>query len=206
MSCTRLYGVRTPGLTPEMVDFQYFGDMPGIPPYSEEARPDDEDAECSRRLGEEFIAGYVFGRDDLPELRKDRDDVDGFIAARPDLSTATNQQLVQRARDTIPWFRRLFDQHIGVSGASGVGIGTVAGVCQAIGQPELTMTLIAGVGEVDSAAPAWAMWEMGRMVAGSPSLTAEVEGGVPGLLDRLRSSASSSTSPDAAPFLKAFDE
>lgn len=34
MSMTRLYGLRLPGLTPEQVDFQYFGEMPGIPPYS----------------------------------------------------------------------------------------------------------------------------------------------------------------------------
>src|SRR4051812_13940930 len=81
MSLTRLYGVRTPGLTPEMVDFQYFGDMPGIPPYSEEARPTDENAACSQKLGEGFLQGYVFARDDLPELRNDRDDVDRFIAA-----------------------------------------------------------------------------------------------------------------------------
>ena len=32
MSLTRIYGVRMPGMTPEMVDFQYFGEMPGIPP------------------------------------------------------------------------------------------------------------------------------------------------------------------------------
>src|SRR5205814_9325842 len=134
---------------------------------ADEQRPDDECPECTEKLGRDFLQGYVFSRDDLPELRQERDEVDGFIATRPDLAAATNAQLVQRARDTIPWYRRLFNQHIGVSGASGVGIGTVAGVCQAIGRPELTMTLIAGVGEVDSAAPSWAMWDMSRMVAGS---------------------------------------
>ncbi|MDQ1394963.1 MAG: rifampicin phosphotransferase, partial [Acidimicrobiaceae bacterium] len=201
MSCTRIYGVRMPGLTPEMVDFQYFGEMPGIPPYSEEARPTDESPEHTLKLAS-FLNDYIFGRDDLPELRKDRDDVDAFIATRPDLSTASNGQLVQRARDTMPWYRRLFDQHIGVSAGSGVGIGTVAGICQAIGRPELTMTLIAGVGEVDSAAPSWAMWDMGRTVAASADLTAEFNAGVTGLLDRIRASSS----PDADAFLKAFDE
>ena len=50
MSLTRIYGVRFPGLTPEMVDFQYFGDMPGITPYAEEARPTDESEVHTGRL------------------------------------------------------------------------------------------------------------------------------------------------------------
>jgi pyruvate,water dikinase len=50
MSMTRIYGLRTPGLTPQMVDFQYFGDMPGITPYEDEARPDDENEELTAKL------------------------------------------------------------------------------------------------------------------------------------------------------------
>ena len=38
MSLMRLFGVRVPGFSPEAVDFQYFGDMPGIPSYESEAR------------------------------------------------------------------------------------------------------------------------------------------------------------------------
>ena len=66
MSMTRLYGLRTPGLSPEMVDFQYFGDMPGITPYAEEARPDDEN-ELATQLLQKYL-DELFTRDDLPEL------------------------------------------------------------------------------------------------------------------------------------------
>src|SRR4051794_36902570 len=202
MSLTRIYGVRMPGLTPEMVDFQYFGEMPGIPPYEDEARPTDEKPEASVKLAE-FLQGYIFARDDLPELRQDREEVERWIGEhRPDLASCSNEDLVSYARSTMPWYRRLFDQHIGVSAACGVGIGTVAGVCQAIGKPELTMTLIAGLGDVDSAAPSWAMWDLCRMVRSSKDLTAQFEDGVGGLVERLRSSSS----PDAAAFLKGFDE
>ena len=48
------------------------------------------------------------------------------------------------------------------------------------------MPIIAGIGEVDSAAPSHAMWALGRQIAASPELTAAFEGGVVGLL---RSSA-----------------
>lgn len=47
------------------------------------------------------------------------------------------------------------------------------------------MTLVAGIGDVDSAAPSLAMWDLGRLVAGSDTLTAAFDGGVAGLLDRL---------------------
>jgi pyruvate,water dikinase len=99
-------------------------------------------------------------------------------------------------------YRKLFDQHIGTSGASGIGIGTVAGVCGAIGHPELTMTLIAGVGDVDSAAPSMAMWDLSRQVAGSPSLTKAFDAGVHGLLDRLRADGSA----DTVKLVMGFDE
>src|SRR3954453_12413383 len=202
MSLTRIYGVRTPGLTPEMVDFQYFGEMPGIPPYEDEARPTDENAEATAKLAL-FLSDYIFGKEDLPELRQDREETERWIAEhRPDFRSASNEDLVSYARSTIPLYRKLFDQHIGVSAACGVGIGTIAGVCQAIGRPELTMTLIGGLGDVDSAAPSWAMWDLGRAVRGSADLTAEFEKGVKGLLGRLRSSSST----EAPAFLKSFDE
>jgi rifampicin phosphotransferase len=201
MSCTRIYGVRCPGLTPEIVDFQYFGTMPGIPTYEDEARPGDISPVHEARLGE-FLQSYVFGRDDLPELREDRDMVDEFVANRPDLASASGADLVGRARSALPMYRKLFDQHIGTSGASGIGIGTVAGVCDAIGHPELTMTLIAGVGDVDSAAPSLFMWDLSRLVASSPSLTAAFDAGASGLLDRLRADGGT----DAVKFMTGLED
>ena len=149
-----------------MVDFQYFGDMPGITPYEDEARPDDENEELTAKL--QRYLDDLFTRDDLPELRADRDQVDRLIARRPDLGELTDQEIVDHARSFLPLYRRLFCRHILVSGASGIGIGTVAGVLAAIEQPELIMTLVAGLGDVDSAAPSWAMWDMSRIVKGSP--------------------------------------
>lgn len=184
MSLTRIFGVRMPGMTPEMVDFQYFGEMPGIPPY--QARPEDEDEERTAALQqwlEESLAA-----DDLPELRERRDDVDALVAARPDLTSLTPAELVARMRGMVPMYRALFEEHVMTSAASGIGTGIVAGVCQELGDPGLTMRLVGGIGDVDSAAPAFAMWEMSRLVAGSPSLTAAFGDGVDGLVDRLRAS------------------
>jgi pyruvate,water dikinase len=198
MSTTRLYGVRTPGLTPEMVDFQYFGEMPGIPPYPDEARPDDVSPVHEERMG--AYLQWVFTREDLPELRQWADTVDQMVATRPDLRHMSNEALVARARSFSPWFRKLFDIHISTSGASGIGIATVAGICQEIGRPELALSLVAGVGDVESAAPSSVMWDLSRIAAGSPALTSAFDAGVDGLPERLASSADAEVARFAAAF------
>lgn len=170
MSLARIYGVRMPGLTPEMVDQQYYGDMPGITPYSAEARPTDADAELTELLGA-YLA-ELFTTDDLPELRADRDQMWRVVDRRPDLTRMTDQELVDHARAFMPMYRRLFCRHILVSGAVGIGIGTVSGICEAVGRRDLAMTLCSGLGDVDSAAPSWAMWELSRLDPGSEEYAA----------------------------------
>ena len=187
MSLTRIYGVRMPGLTPEIVDFQYFGDMPGITPYHAEARPTDE----SPRHGE-LLQGYLaelFAKDDFPELRADRDQTIRLVKARPNYEDLTDQELIDHARSFIPLYRRLFCRHILISAASGIGIGTVAQALAAIDRPEAVMTLVSGLGDVDSAAPSFALWEISREVRASKSLTALFDDGVAGLPARLEAAA-----------------
>src|SRR4051812_18317529 len=200
MSLTRLYGLRTGLMTPEQVDLQYFGEMAGIPPYADEARPGDVSPEATERLTT-FMASELWGKDDLPDLRADAAQTERLVRSRPDFAELSNQELVDHARSFIPLYRRLFNRHIVISGNSGMGIGTVGGVCAAVGRPDLVMTLVAGLGDVDSAAPSMAMWDLGRLVAGSPTLMADFDHGVSGLLDRLRADASK----DATRFLDGFD-
>jgi pyruvate,water dikinase len=168
MSLTRIYGVRMPGMTPEMVDAQYFGDMPGITPYDAEARPTDDDPEASAKLG-----GYLaelFATVDLPDLRADQAQIARLVDTRPHLEGLGDQELVDHARSFIPLFRRLFCRHILVSAGTGVGLGTASAICAAVGRPELSMALFSGLGDVDSAAPSWALWDLSRLAAGHASL------------------------------------
>jgi rifampicin phosphotransferase len=185
MSLTRIYGVRFPGLTPELVDLQYFGEMPGIPPYESEARPTDESPKHTALL-QQWLETWIFARDDLPELRADARQLDRLIASRPHVDQLSDQELIDHARSFTPLYRRLFCRHISVSAASGVGTGTVAAVCNELGDPGLTMTLVAGLGDVDSAAPSMALWELGRQASASPAITAAFDQGPDDLLDRLR--------------------
>jgi len=202
MSLMRLFGVRVPGFSPEAVDVQYFGDMPGIPSYESEARPFDVSEEWSARAGA-WLVGDVLGASDLGSLDKERAEVRAEIAARPDLASLSDAELAARITSWNAMFERLFQTHIEVSLKAGIGLGAVAQACAAMGVPELSLTLVAGIGDVDSAAASLQMWELGRMVAASPRLRAEFDAGVDGLLDRLRAAADGD--PDTGMFVKALD-
>ena len=83
-----------------------------------------------------------------------------------------------------------------------VPVGIISGVAAAVERPDLFMPIIAGIGEVDSAEPSHALWEMGRLVSSSSELTEAFNNGVEGLLDRL----SQSDRSDAQEFLSAFED
>jgi len=202
MSLMRLLGVRVPGFSPEAVDFQYFGDMPGIPSYESEARPFDESEEWSAKAGA-WLVGEVLGGKDLASLDAERAEVRAEVLARPDLTTLSVAQLAARLQRWNPMFQRLFQTHIEASLKAGIGLGAVTQACQAMGVPELSLTLVAGIGDVDSAAAAVQMWELGRMVAASSRLTAAFDAGTRGLLDRLRAAAPDDL--DTGAFVQALD-
>lgn len=184
MSISRLYGVRCPGMTPEMVDQQYYGELTGIPSYESEARPGDESPRHTEQLGA-WIGGFVFSREDVPELLEHRAEVQRRITARGAIGGMSDEQLMAYMHSYDDLYREMFCWHILVSAAVGFGIGTVSAVCQAIGQPSLPMTLISGVGDVDSAAPSHAMWAMARTIDSDPGLTAAFDAGVHGVLGRI---------------------
>ncbi|MEZ5247710.1 MAG: hypothetical protein R2713_00380 [Ilumatobacteraceae bacterium] len=158
-SSTRLFGVRGPGLTPEAIDQAYFGDHPDKPPYVPE--PWHENATVSERMGA-WMQG-VMTATDLPELRDDRERSRAARASRPDLATLTDDQLVARAHELAPLLRQLFRRHLAVTAGSSIGPGVLGAVAEALGDPSLALTLITSVGDVDSAAPSRAMWELSRL-------------------------------------------
>jgi pyruvate,water dikinase len=124
-------------------------------------------------------------------------------ADRPDVGGLSNEEIIASQRALLPELRRLFSVHLFISYCALVPVGVVSGVCQALGDPTMAMRLCAGLGDVDSAAPSAAMWELGRLVAGSPSLTAAFDNGVSGLVERLR--ASTGSPGDARAFVERFD-
>jgi pyruvate,water dikinase len=188
MSLMRLFGVRVPGFTPEAVDLQYFGDMPGIPSYSSERRDFDEDEACSARAGA-WLVGEVLGARNLAPFDADRARVRDIRANRPNLGGLSDAELAAR----ITWFnedlRHLFRNHILASLAAGVGLGAVAQVSAAVGRPELSLTLVSGLGDVDSAGASAGMWRLSRTVRAVPAVGEAFAAGTDGLLERLRAAS-----------------
>jgi pyruvate,water dikinase len=196
VSISRIFGVRVPGLTPELVDRSIWGEMPGVPPYR--PLPTDESPEHTARIQQ--TVGWIFTTQDLPELREDQKRVQAIRDARPDLSAMSDEALIARGRSFLPDFRELFAQHLFISYCSITVFGTIAGICeQALGDPSLAMPLIAGIGDVDSAAPSFEMWRLGRLAANTRAVAGAFDMGLAGLLEWLRDH------PEAGEFLRRFD-
>ena len=180
----RLFGARVPGMTPEMIDFIYFGEHPDVPPYVPE--PWHENPGASERLT--AWMGAVLTATDLPELRDDRALADEARRGRPDLGVLTDAALVERARSFIPMIRHLFCRHLTVTAGASIGPGVLQGVAAAIGDPTIPMRLVSSVGDVDSAAPSHALWTLSRLVRASTELTAIFDAGIGGVIDAVRRS------------------
>ena len=157
-STARLFGVRGPGLAPEMIDATYFGTHPDVPPYIPE--PWHENADNTARLGEWM--GRVMTAQSLPELIEDQKISNEARASRPDLANLDEVALVQRMRSFTATLRRDFQHHLDMTAGTSIGPGALGAIAAALGDPSLVLTLITAIGDVDSAAPSRAMWELSR--------------------------------------------
>ena len=161
-SLIRLFGERAPGLSWQMMDEQFFGAQPGIPPYEE--MPGDIRPELTEKIGATFA--WVFAQqslDALTELTDDRVETKALRDDRPDLSALDDQQLWERFGELLPLHRRMFAQHLFTTYMATVPVGVISGVAAAVGRPDLILPIISGIGDVDSAAPSHAMWALSRL-------------------------------------------
>jgi pyruvate,water dikinase len=177
-SVVRVYGERA-GAGAAAIDAAFFGNRPDTPPYV--AHPEDQSPEAAERIG--ATMGWVMSAEEWPEMMESKARADAARAERGDLSSLSDAALVARARELTTLQRRLFSDHVLSSSNTAVGptiLGQVA--------PAHMLRLIASAGDVDSAAPSFAMWRLSREIRDSAELTAAFDAGVAGLLDRLGSS------------------
>jgi pyruvate,water dikinase len=196
-SLNRLFGERAPGLSWQVMDAQLFGALPGIPPYVEQ--PGDVRPDLTERIGATFA--QALGTTSVPELLEDQATTRALREARPDYSALTDRELFDRCFDLFDThFQHLFEQHIFVTYMATLPAGIITGVCTAIGKPELALTLLAGLGDVDSAAPSMALWELSRLVRASPALCSAFDTSVTDVLERLQAY----DSPEVPEFVEGF--
>ncbi|MED5292641.1 MAG: PEP-utilizing enzyme [Actinomycetota bacterium] len=198
-SLMRIFGERAPGLSAQDIDEAFFGVQPGIPAY--EQHPDDPSPEAEARIGEVF--GWALTTPDLPDVLAQEQRVNALRDSRPDFESMGDHEIVDWIEDFFNGgFRELFAQHIFISFLTTVPLGIVSAVCEAVGRPTDAMKIMAGLGDVESAAPSMAMWELGRTAAASESINAAFDLGIEGLDARLRNDDDS----DVANFVAAFDQ
>lgn len=197
LSYIRLFGARMPGASPEIVDKAFFDDRQIVPPYK--AEPWHESEKHAAKLGE--TAAWTLSTPSFPELDRDKVMADNLRATRPDFATLDHKALLDRVRAMFPYIRQAFDTGMIASTVSSVGPGVLGAVCEALGDPSLTIRLLAGI-EADSSVPPRVMWKLSRLARESKDVTALFEAGVQGLNDRLRASGSA----EVKKFVVAFDD
>ena len=195
LSVSRVVAVRSPGATIAETDATFLGAEGIAPPHV--AQRGDRSLPATLRGMRYGIA--MFGGRPLSRLDEDRTEVEAWRRSLPDVATASDDELVALVEDAIPMLGRMFGNHLLVTGGAGAGLSLLRRVCaQRLGDADLALRLLGGLGDVSSALPSWDLWELGRSVAASTEVTACFDAGLDGLEERLHAE------PAAGDFLEAF--
>ena len=199
LSLPRVMGVRMPGASPEAIDLAYFGDHPGVPPYT--PHPDDENEARSERLAETM--GWAMSTSDFPAQVASSKRAMQIVTDRPDLASMSDAELVAHARLVAgPELEEAWTAYCQSALGASLGPGAVQAICAAIGRDADAVKVMTAVGNIESADAGVVMWGLSRAVKNSAGLMAEFDAGVAGILDRL----ATSDDPDAASFLQAWSD
>ncbi len=176
----RITGIRA-GIGADAIDAAFFS-HPNPPPH--QPRPTDVNEELSANVAERLQ--WTMTTTTFPELEEERELADRVRAERPDLHTASNELLITLARRAAPLQRIMWGRgYVIASNQAAIGPGVISSL---IGNedPTLAIRLIGNAGDVDSALPSFALWDLSRVVRADAGLTAAFDKGEEGLLDRLR--------------------
>ncbi len=199
LSIQRLASARMPGGKATDADVNYLG-VGDPPPHV--PGPDERNLRASL-AGLRYV-WKVLKTTELPELAADQAEVDRFLDGLPDPVTGSDTDLRESVRAMMPLFAELFERHLVVSLAAGIAVSVVSNLCERqLGDPLLATRLLAGLGDVDSAAPSTAMWQLSSQANDSEAVTALFEAGPDQLERRLRAAAGTDTS--VAEFVSGFE-
>jgi rifampicin phosphotransferase len=198
VSVGRVFGLRAPGGSPDAVDESFFGKNPTIPPYVPDLR--DESPERSEAVGALF--GEILASTELPPYLTDFvRQVRGWVAERPDLATMSDADLIAYGRTANYRQRPTWDIYCVITIAATIGPGVVAPIATALGYPNAVVEAFSAIGGVESAGTANRLWELSRLARHSTRVSAELDAGLGGAIDRLRGSGDA----EAERFVDAFD-
>ena len=158
-SYVRMLGVRAPGGDVATIDQTFFGGS-DAPAY--EKRKGDKNIGASLRLAKTVLR--LLGTKALPALDDDKVRTARFVDRSPG-DDASNDELLAYCHSFSPFFQALFARHIDNTFSDALVSGALVDLVVKAGKEHLLVSLLAGIGDVESAAPAAAMWELSRIDA-----------------------------------------
>jgi pyruvate,water dikinase len=176
----RITGIRA-GIGADAIDAAFFS-HPNPPPHR--PNPGDVNEELSSNVAERVQ--WTLTTTTFPELEEERELADRVRAERPDLRSASNEVLITLARTAAPLQRIMWGRgYVIASNQAAIAPGVISSL---VGNEDATLMirLIGHAGDVDSALPSFALWDLSRVVRADAGLTAAFDQGEEGLLDRLR--------------------
>jgi phosphohistidine swiveling domain-containing protein len=164
----RITGIRA-GIGADAIDAAFFA-HPNPPRHT--PSPTDMNEELAANVAERV--GWTLTTTTFPELEEERE-----LADRDEV-------LITLARRAAPLQRIMWGRgYVIASNQAAMGPGVISSLVGAA-DPTLTVRLIGHAGDVDSALPSFALWDLSRAVRADARLTAAFDQGEEGLLDRLR--------------------
>ena len=196
LSFGRMIAVRTPGTTIEKSDATYYGSEQQAPEYT----PHKDDKSLLASLKIIRYGWKMLNTNEIPSLESGRELVRQWQQRLPDILQSTDQEIAVALREIMQPTMDLFTNHLDVTGQAGGAVQLLSSICdERLNDRSLALTLLGNLGDVDSAAPSFALWELGREVAKNPKLTDLFDEGIVDLEERIRNSYHASS------FVEEFD-
>jgi len=182
VTMARLVGIRS-GIGWAGIDAAFFGSHPDAPPHLDS--PSDINAEVSQRIADRTT--WTLTATSFPDLEEETTLADGFREQRPDIARLTNGALVARARSMMPYQRVTWRGELIAGSQAAIGPAVVISL---LGDDTSVnvVDIIGPAGDIVSAAPSYALWEMSRLVRADADTTALFDAGIEGLHDQLEGS------------------
>ena len=198
LSIARVFGLRMPGGSPELMHRAYLGESEGVTPYS--PQPGDDAPQFTDRIAKAVT--LVLGTQSRPDLDDDAARAAVLRGQRPTLTDLSDEELLAHYHRVLEeHYADVLRKHLLMIYQSSVVTGLLQQTLAGLGDPSLEVRLMGGWGSVASAAASFGLRDLSSIVRSSPALTAAFGADTKDLNARLRASSGD----EEAAFVKAFD-